>query len=288
MKGRLEILMKKLNKKNRNLLLIMAGILLVVLTTGGLIAKYTTQNKREAQMISDEFHISSNYLERIEDTNENPNVINVGGWGADRNLEIKLYNHQKENLALVTAKDISYKINLGTNPSGWEIDEVVNNNGDTVEATTDEIYTLPGDGENRVTHTIILKNEATTDDGELSPVTVTVEAVEPYMEKLSATFQMVPLVEPKYEIEDKGNYCLITIHTNDYYDNIDVKWDSAKFSPDNTSVISASWKDSTKDNDGKSFETFPADPYRTYELIFVKKTNERFEKSGVGNIITLY
>lgn len=279
---------RKHSKHNRRLLIILAVILLLALTTGGLVARFVTQNKREAQMVADEFYISSNYLEIVESENEEPKVINVGGWGAEKSLEFQLYNHQKENLALIAAKNISYKINLGNNPNGWEIDKVVDHNGQELTAT-DGIYILPGDGETRVTHTITLKYTGTTDEGNVSPLTVTVEAVEPYTEELSAKFQLTNLVEPQYKIEDKGEYCLVTIHSNDYYDNIEVRWDRAKFSPDNTNSISASWKDSNVADDGKSVGSFQADPYHTYELIFVKKTNESFNyKPDVGNTITLY
>lgn len=277
---------RKQSKHNRRLLIILAVILLLALTTGGLVARYVTQNKREAQMVADEFYISSNYLEIVESENEEPKVINVGGWGAEKSFEFQLYNHQKENLALIAAKNISYRINLENNSNDWVY--LVEHNGQEVTAN-DGIYILPGDGETRVTHTITLKYTGTTDEGNVSPLKVSVETVDPYTQELSAEFQLTNLVEPQYKIEDKGEYCLITIHSNDYYDNIEVRWDRAKFSPDNTSSISASWKDSNVADDGKSVGSFQADPYHTYELIFVKKTNESFgNKDDVGNTITLY
>ena len=261
---------KEYNTRNRRLLIVLAAILLLTLTTGGLIAKYTTQNKREAQMIAADFHISSNYL-----TAEGGNYT-VSDWG-NHGIDIQLYNYETENIALVAKEDIYYKV---TAEEGWNVS--VKTSDDAEVTPTDGTYRMPGggDAEQHNFQTIHLEyiGESTPPDN----VTVTVETTDPYVKKLTAKFILHGLKVPDYKIEDKGNYCLITIHTNDYEDGIAIKWNE-KFSPDNTNPKMAAWSDANREKG----ETLSVESYETYELIFVKNTDDKYStKTGNGTTVT--
>ncbi len=271
---------RKRSRRNRRLLIILAVILLLVLTTGGLVARYTTQNKREAQMLAADFYISSDYL---KDTDADP--IKVSDWG-DNHIKFQIYNYHQENLALIASEDITYEITL--NDDAWSV-ESVTADGNVVEPTDGE-YTLSGDGKTPKTHIVTLKYDereiTANESGE--KVNVTVRTTAPYVKELSGEFELIGMTKPSYKIEDKGTYHLVTIESNDYFEKISVRWNPEKFSPDNTNSIMGTWKDEYKDGETEfRTESFDAEPYHVYELIFVENANVKgTTKTGTGAVVS--
>jgi hypothetical protein len=264
--------MKLKNAKKRNLiLLVVAGLL--VSTASGLLARYVSSNRRDAQMISAQFHISSNYL---EETDKNASYT-IADWGDG--LDIMLYNYEKENIDQIAADVITYQVEV-TNGSC----QVKNQNGSTVAAADSsggsEYYTISG-GTTRTSQSLhIVPTEGATN------TTVKVITTAPFQKTLQASFTFTNKKKPTYTWEEitEQNYVLLTISTNDYSGTMTVTWDSAKLSPDNTDTIMRDWVD-TKSSSG---ETFTAEANTTYELIFVKNTVENIAGgSGIGTEINL-
>lgn len=253
---------RKHSKHNRRLLIILAVILLLALTTGGLVARFMTQNKREAQMVADEFYISSDYL---KETAGDP--IKISDWG-DNQIKFQIYNYRQENLALIATEDITYEIIVDND--AWS--ENVTADGGRVDPT-DGKYTLLGDGKTPKTHVVTLSYDKSklAEDGTSENVNVKVKTKTPYVKELSGEFELIGMTKPSYKIVDKGTYHLVTIESNDYFDEISVRWDPEKFSPDNTNLIMGTWKDTYKDGEVDfRTESFDAEPYHVYELIFVE------------------
>lgn len=261
---------RKHSRRNRRLLIVLAVFLLLALTTGGLIARYTTQNKKEAQMKAADFHVSSDYL---DETSKNAEY-KVSDWG-NHGIEIQLYNYEKENLALIAQENISYVIE--TDYTNWDV-KITDSQNET-EVSENQVCTLSGDGENRKIQKICLAYKG---EGEPSPVAVTVRTTAPYEKVLTAKFELVGKKLPDYSIEDKGTYCLVTIHSNDYENGITIEWDADKFSPDNTNPQMSLWKDTDLKN------TLSVQSYHTYELIFFEnKAVDYSEKQGTGTTISV-
>jgi len=246
---------KVFNKQSIRIILI--ACLILVLAVGGVLAKYIADNKREAEMLSADFHISSNYLDAAGAS------YTVSDWG-DHGITILLHNYETENIALIAEEDIKYTISTG-NAQGWTV-AVEDENENTVTPVNGE-YTLPSAEGQRATHTLQLTYTGTGDPTE---VTVTVNTTAPYTEELKATFTLYGYDLPNYVIEDKGNYCLITLYSNDYEGEVQIQWDGEKFSPDNTNPRMANWQDT------ESVRAFSVEAYSTYEFIFVKKTEDSF------------
>ncbi len=271
---------RKRSRRNRRLLIILAVILLLVVTTGGLIARYMTQNKREAQMLAADFYISSDYL---KDTAGDP--IKASDWG-DNQIKFQIYNYHQENLALIASEDITYEIILDND--AWSV-ESVTVDGKDVELTDGE-YTLPGDGITPKTHVVTLNYDASkiAADGSGGNVGVTVRTTAPYEKELSGKFELIGMTKPSYKIKDMGTYHLVTIESNDYFNKISVRWNPEKFSPDNTNPVMGTWKDTYKDGEsGFRTESFDAEPYHVYELIFVENVEVAgTTKTGTGAVVS--
>lgn len=264
---------KSREKKDRRLWLVLLLVLLLALAgIGGLFAKYRSDRQREAAMIADNFHFTSNYL------TESGGTVSVAGTG--ETITFDLYNYEEENnTAAVSESNIQYTISADV--SGWVISSIVA--GTESLSTTASSHTLTADttGGNGVTHTVTLQymgTEATPPD-----VTVTVKSTAPYSKTLKATFSMAGSAEPTWKVENNTNYVLLTIDSNAYSGNVTVSW-TEEYSPDNTNELMSEWSDS--DPSG----TIEIAANTEYELIFVKNTaNSAYDgtTSGSGTTITI-
>lgn len=246
----------KLNKKVTTIsLAIIFALLFLGVLVGSLLAKYIAVNREKAEIISANFHISSNYLK------ENGDSYTVTDWGYhdDYDVVFEIYNYEEDNTALITADPIAYKINV---PTGWTV-TVKNENGDEV-LPVNSVYTLPADG-NKCTHTVALKRVGT----QAASVSVTVTTTAPYATTLSASFSLAEPHDFSYTVVDRGNYVSLRIDTNNYSGELNVTWTDA-FSPDNTNPNMKTWRDTTKTG------TFAASEHTVYELIFLKNTAQTY------------
>ena len=259
------------DKKSIFLFLLLGGVGFASVS-GGLVARYVSQNKNQAEMIASGFYISSNYLE--DETGDAIATNYVSDWGT-HGIDIVLYNYEKENAALIAEDDITYQVS--TDGSGWNIS--VKNVDNSKAALIDGNYVFPSDGETRQSQVLSLEY-----DGEALPkeVTVTLKTSAPYVKTLAAKFILKQYDLPEYTIEDCGNYCKITVFTNDYDNALKIEWDAKKYSPDNTNPYMATWKDTS------SSESIAVESNHTYELLFVKNAEIRFDtKNGTGSTIKL-
>ena len=86
---------------------------------------------------------------------------------------------------------------------------------------------------------------------------------------MRAKFNLATKKSFEYTVEDKGNYAVVTISTNDFYGSISLTWNPETHSPDNTSLPQmAGWQDAFPTG------TMPVLEYTTYTLIFVEKGNQ--------------
>lgn len=240
----------------------------VVLTTGGLLAKYITSNQKQAEMESAQFHISSNYLLEEEKAAE----YTVTNWGDG--FDILLYNYEKENIAQVSQVDMAYKVtaeNALVNVSTQQGASLIQNDG---------IYSFKA--ETMMTyHMLHVTPNANVVKGD--KITITVETTSPYKKILTAVFNIQNNSKPDYMVADQNDgTILITVKTNDYQDSMTVTWDAGKYSPDNTNVLMTSWKDE------ESNGTFKVECNSTYELLFFKNTDDAYTQTqGTGTEINL-
>ncbi len=250
---------RKWNKKTMTVVLAgIFGILFVGVLVGSLLARYIATNREKAEVISSNFHISSNYLK------EENNTYTVTDWGYqdDHDIIFELYNYEEDNTALISATPIAYKIDL---PAGWTV-TVKDENGNTV-SPANHVYTLPGI--TKTSHTVILKRTGTD---KLVDVTVTTTA--PYKTKLSARFTLAEPHDFEYTVVDGGNYVTVFVHSNNYAGTLNVTWPLG-FSPDNTNPYMKEWNDTEKTG------SFTAEEHTVYELIFLKNTADADENGIV-------
>lgn len=254
--------MKKHLNTKRNIKIIVTVvsafvILVVAALTTTLIAKYIEEKKELAQAVSTSFHISSDYLEKKPAVDSVSKQYGVTDWGYSDDYEIKfkLYNYEKENVALITEENIKYKINVGNE---WTV-TVKDKNGTEIPLT-DGFYTLSSDGVEKNEHTVFLKRN----NGTVNTATVVVSTLEPFATSLYAVFHLVGEHEYDVNFEDHTNYVKVIIDTNNYNGNLKLLWTN-DFSPDNTNPIMNSWIDTT-------YGTITVVEQTTYELIFFKNS----------------
>ena len=247
---------------------VLAVVCLLLMSVGGLMARYISSNEKQAEMVSSQFHISSDYLE------EDAPSYGVVDWG--NGILINLYNYEKENVAQISATDIKYKVTV----TGGTY-KVYDADGEEVSAVVG-MYTLPVDDDRYAQQICVMPDEPGT-------VTVTLETTSPYKKSLSATFAVTSKQVPDYTIEDQDDGTVkITIETNDYENGITVIWDSSLFSPDNTNVLMESWQDSQNPDNTVVAKALAVTDNATYELIFFKKTEAAYSKTtGSGTTIGL-
>ena len=241
--------MTKSKKTVRILILVLALIsVALIASTGTLLARYISEQQQQASMKSKDFHVSSDYL---SDASEIP-TYSVSAWSSE-GISFCVYNYELLNTSLVTEGDVKYFVEV---PAGWNV-SVRNANGETV-TPEDGTYTMIGQS-GATYHTVTLKNPTANENDE---VLVTLKTA-PYEKKLAANFRLLGKPKPEYKIEDKGNYVLVTVYTNNYSGAMTFTW-TASFSPDNTNPMMASWTDAERSkNEVVAAKT-------TYELIFYK------------------
>lgn len=247
---------EKLKTKRGKITAAVTGLLLLTLV-GGVAAKYVTENRSKAEMLSSDFHISSNYLEEESKNTE----YTVTDWG-DHGIEILLFNYEKTNVASISGTDIQYTVEV---PIDWEV-KVKNSTGNEVTPTNNN-YNLPVTEGATTTQTLKVKY---TGDGEpTTPVKIKVTTNAPYKKELSATFTLAGKAAPEYEVEDKGDYVVLTIYSNDYEGkDVKITW-TDDYSPDNTNATMANWQDALG-NDSNVGYMVDLEENTTYELIFVE------------------
>ena len=248
----------KFNKKTRVILVVLTLLILLGTISGMLVAKYITSRRQYEEMLSENFHVSSDYLE-----SEGEVLHTVTDW-VTNGITFKIYNYEKENTALVSASEIKYKI---TAPSGWDV-SVTDSNGNFI-SVQEGVYAIPSDGN---TKTYQLVKLTPSDNADINyEYEVRVDFVSPYTKTLSAKFKLDGDKLPDYKIKDMGNYVLITLHSNEYNDKVTFTW-TEKVSPDNTNPYMKDWFDGTV---GKFLYV---EPMHTYELIFYKNTDENYSE----------
>lgn len=248
------------NKNYKMIAAVMVALLLMAGAIGFVVAKYVTNRQKEAEIYASNFHFSSNYLNSADIVPE----YNVSDWGS-HNVVFYLFNYEQENTALIADTDILYKLTV---PNGWtaEITDVV---GAVVAPDSEGKYTLTR-SEQMTSHCVTMTY---TGDGIPGTAKVTVESTNPYKKILQAQFNLTTKQGIEYEVDDKGDYKVITISTNDYYGAVKVTWDPAVHSPDNTCNYMGSWRDSNPTG------TLSVAEYTTYTLIFVEKQVDTYDAS---------
>jgi len=256
---------KRKNKSNNKVLIIILAVLFVNLCIAGIFAKYVYDTKKQQEMESSSFHISSNYLMEGDVVPE----YQVVDWGSG--FDINLYNYESENVALVSGTEIEYEVSVS---SGWVY---------TVDNQTKTSYKMPVSSE-KSAQVLHIAPQNTTSGGD---VTVKVTTKSPYKKVLSATFTTTTQKAPEYEAKlQSDGTILVTIGTNNYSGTITVKWDASKFAPDNTNNLMSSWDEGNKSGD-LSYGTFTARRNTTYQLMFFYDESSYSTTSGTGTTITL-
>ena len=240
---------KQANIKKRSIAIALVTLTLVVGAISFAAAKYVSNHKKEAEIHASNFHFSSDYLEY----GTQPEWT-VSDWASNQ-VQFRLYNYQKENIAQISETDILYQIKLSGN--GWTA-TVTDEAGNAV-AADNGVYKMPANAE-RTYHQVTL-----TYSGSAVPekVAVDVETTSPYKMNLEAVFVLATADGIEFTVEDQGNYNVITIKTNQYSGNVVVEW-SDTHSPDNTCAEMMTWRDADRKG------IFTAKPYTVYTLIFVE------------------
>ena len=266
---------KKIKKKNtgarrnRMLLILLSAVLITGILAGGLLAKYRSENQKQAEMISSQFHVSSDYLA------ENNPSYEITDWKAG--FDIQLYNYEKENTALISDDEITYKVDLSEGlkdkeektlqQDKWTYSDTHNGKiAKSSEKQAQSIKIRPAP------QSAVMENDS---------VTVTVTITSPFTKTLSATFTMKGKSQPDYTIKDQNDgSILVTIQSNSYDGDITVEWSADKYAPDNTNPLMANWTNPS--------QTLPVQKNTTYELLFFKKSVETITgNSGSGTTISL-
>lgn len=241
---------KKQRRKNRRVGILLAVCVCAVILVGGLAAKYISQNKQQAEASSAQFHVTSDYLE------EEKVSYQITNWG--QGFNIQLYNYEKENLALISDKDISYTVTVEP-ADQWEANETSG--------------TLKGAGTMQ-TNTLAIKPKSGAVINQNDKVTVTVKTTAPFAKTLSAEFTVASKAMPDYQLvqsKDDPNQWHLIIGTNDYSDTVTVSWPQNAVCPDTTSAYMNAWK-----NSGSGSLTVQENT--TYDLVFLSSvTGTKFE-----------
>lgn len=244
------------NKRKPAIAAVVGMIALAVIgcLAGTLHAKYFAKSDQKAQTIPTNFHISSDYLQE----NGNNPTYQVTDWADqdDYQISFKIYNYEKENVALVSSDPIEYQIEA----TGWNV-TVKDINGVDVQPVN-SVYTLPLDdsedqGKNE--HTVYLKRIEDT----ATTASVSVETNAPFKTVLTATFTLQERSDFEYAITDHTNYVIVVINTNHYHGNLAVAW-GEDFSPDNTNPLMKHWNNISRRG------VLQVTEHATYELIFFK------------------
>lgn len=247
--GKFESAKRKCGGRTAAIVLI---VLLVVLgAVGFVVARYVSNYRKEAEIHASNFHFSSDYLRYEENAD-----YTVSNWGKHA-VKFSLFNYEIENVALISDTDIIY--NIEVSDSDWTV-SVTDGHGQAVAANNGS-YTLPK-SDAQLSHLVTLTYTGTNENPE---VDVTVTATSPYSKVLKAGFTATTKKDIEYTVTDEDNYCVLTIHTNQYYGDITVKWNPETHSPDNTNELMLLWLDSEASGELRSAREFT-----TYTMIFVE------------------
>lgn len=210
-------------------------------------AKYRSDQQRQAKVQMAEFHFSSDLLEKGGAS------YTLTDWS--KGFDIELYNYDKSDTTLISDTAITYNVTL-SDTQKW-------------------IYSDSCNGKMNVSSekkTQVLNITPQTGVKEGDSVTVTVKTTAPFTKTLQATFTMKGSNEPSYTVADqKDGTVLLTIKTNSYSGNVQVSWNAAQFDPDSTNPSMETWSDAA----GKG--TLSAEKNTTYELLFFKNTTDTVE-----------
>lgn len=242
-------------KRNKNSIIAVVLVTLVVLVavSASLIAKYVFDNKNNAQMLSSDFHFTSNYLEEKQARYE------INNW--QNGFDIELYNYEKDNKALISNTDIKYTVTVNTSSSSgsWGCEDP--NGGVLKKSST------------KSSNTLNLIKSVNAKQGD--KVTVTVKTTYPFVKTISAEFILSTVDSPSYTIDDNNDGTVtLTIKSNDSESTVNVSWDKDYYDPDSTNKYMTSWSN----NSGTGSLTLEKNT--TYKLIFFK--NKDFTLKSVS------
>ncbi len=225
--------------------LLLGGILALagLLSVTGAMAAYRMEMQHQAEIISADFHISSNYLEA------DAPVYAVSDWAGG--IEIEVYNYEKENIAMVAAEDITYEVSVSS--EAFQVTEAAG----TLEKGNPEADDLGRKSK-------ILKLVPKDSSAAPGVVQVTLTTKTPFKKVLSASFQLTGTQLPVRTQTDYTTHQLVTITTGQYHQSITLTWPDT-LAPDNTHALMSEWKNAAS---GNTSYTFQAEAFTTYELIF--------------------
>ncbi len=234
--------------------LVLLLILVVVVPAGTIFAKYITARNAKGEIVPALFYTNGEYVEKIE--SGAPAQIKASGW--NEGISLKLYNHDGGKTSAI---DLEYTVTLSDN---WTY-------------TADKAKLSANTQDEAV---ITLLPPETAEKG--STVSLEIKT-SPYEITMKATFVLTDSNEPNWVLEDKGAYTLLTIHTNDYNENITVTYPSAVYAPDTTNALLEKW---VRNGTG----TFKAERFTTYELRFFEEAPAQYTftpSSGSGSEIEI-
>lgn len=255
-----KIEVEKFLSKIKNKKFFVMGLLALLVAVGSIgfvAAKYISNYQQEAEIHASNFHFSSNYLEYGSEAE-----FTVSDWG-DHAITFLLHNYEKENTALIADTAITYSINVDPD---WTV-SVVDAAGKTV-TDSNGTYTMAASAA-ASSHSVTLTYNG---DGEPTVVHVSVKAQSPYSKELKARFNLSTKKGIEYTVEDKGDYNILTLYTNNYYGQVLVEWGDTH-SPDNTCDYMGAWRDGTSG-------TLDAKEYTTYTLIFFENAAGTYNKAS--------
>lgn len=252
----------------RVLSILIVAALFTAILAGGLLARYRSDNQRQAELVASQFHFSSDYL---DEESENKRY-EITDW--KDGFDIRLYNYEKKNTALISTEDIAYTVSL------------TDSNGNSGKWTyTDENNGKMTSSEEKRSQIITVKPQNGVSAGDT--VTVTVKTTAPFKRTLKAEFVMKGKDQPDYTITDESDNIsvLLTVKSNGYSGNITIQWPSDVYAPDNTNPLMESWKNTTEVN---TSQQLAVEKNTTYKLLFFrKKATVNATGSGSGTAITL-
>lgn len=271
------------HKHSRKLVILLAAVLLTGILAGGLLARYRSNNQRQAEMIAAQFHVSSDYLK--ESNSENSNSIpsyNITDW--KDGFEIQLYNYEKENTALVSDENISYEASV-TPADKWQI---ADSSDGTFKDTLDDVLETKSNADGSMkkqTDTLVVKPKDGATINQNDKVTVTVTTTAPFTKTLSATFTVASTALPDNQLEQSSedtNQWHLIISTNDYSGTVNINWNQLDLCPDTTNEHMDTWTNNGTNNLDVLANT-------TYDLVFFStKTGSKFKLEATsGTAITI-
>ncbi len=248
--------MKKsiLNKKSLIILLIALVLVIALVPSSIVLAKYIQSKKTSGSVTAEFFYVNGDYAQKIEG-NQTPQQINVSGWGDG--ISLRLYNYDSNG---TSQSDLTFTYTV---TSGY-----------TVTTSSAKI-----EGGQKGHVDILITPPATAKQGDKVEFALTTA---PYDGNLQVVFVLFDSNVADYVIEDKGDYALVTIRTNNYQGAITINYDGTIFAPDNTNPLMADWMRADASN------TITVERFCEYQLIFFEEVSVTLTTtSGSGAELTL-